>query len=312
MNQATSLVELDNDITLSVKDPDGNLLQAGDPGVAYTETSAGASFLIDVAEVYTPKPGETSATWEIIVQGSGDHVLNAAAESDLHLEYLSSYFLGANKEQILRARLKSEPGSPGVDNSSVQFALKHVTNGKVQLIDLYDDGQHNDGQAGDGIFAGRVVPKRGLWYLAARGELANGASFQRMDGVPIRVKGFKTSKPVDNQQVAGNSSTIAFQVTNEVGEGLNQASSKMYELNAASLLGWANVEDVPGSLVLAPGETATIQVKVNVPADAEAGAVEETFLTVVEAEDIGSSETLTVKTTVVDEMMVYLPSSMKP
>lgn len=312
MNQATSLVELDNDITLMVKDPDGNLLQAGDPGVEVTETSGGTSFLIDVEEVYTPKPGETSATWEVIVQGSGDHVLNAAAESALHLKYLSSYVLAANKEQIMRARLITDPGSPAVESSSVQFALKHVTNGKIQLVDLFDDGQHGDGQAGDGIFAGRVVPKRGLWYLAVGGELENGASFQRMDGVPIRVKGFKASKPADSQQVPGSSSTITYQVTNEGSGELNQVSSKIYELNAASLLGWANVEDVPGSLLLAPGETALIEVEVTVPADAEAGLVEETFLTIVEGEDIGSSETLTVKTTVVDEMMVYLPSSMKP
>ena len=179
-------------------------------------------------------------------------------------------------------------------------------------VDLFDDGQHGDGQAGDGIYGGPVVVKRGLWYLTARGDLTNGAEFQRMDQVPIRVKGFKASKPSDNQQVPGNNITIRYQVTNEESEELNQASSKMYELSVASLLGWASEDDVPDSILLATGETAMIDVIVKVPQDAEPGDVEETFLTIVESNDIGSSETLGVKTTVVEKMSVYLPNTMRP
>jgi hypothetical protein len=313
LDQSPSLFAPTSDIKLMVKNPDGNLLQAGDPGVKITESSGGMSFLIDLAEVYTPKPGETSSTWEVIIEGNGDHVLTAAAHSALHLEYLSEYFLTAKREQIIRARLTTDSGTPAVDDLSVQFYLKHIMNGQVHLITLFDDGQHGDGQAGDGIYGGQVMPKRGLWYLAVRGKLANGAEFQRIDSVPIRVKGFKVNQPPDNQQVPGNSSTIRFQLTNddEVID-LNQVSSKQYELEADSLLGWASVADVPASIVLAAGETAEIDVAVNVPQDAEEGAVEETYLTIVEDSDIGASETLTVKTTAVDELRLYLPNIVRP
>jgi hypothetical protein len=186
-------------------------------------------------------------------------------------------------------------------------------NGQVYPIDLYDDGQHGDGQAGDGIYGGLVVPKRGLWYLGVGGKLANGAEFQREDSVPIRVKGFRTSQPPDNQQVPGNSRTVHFRLTNDdAATGLNQASSKQYELQGDSLYGWANVDNVPASIVLAPGETAVIDIQVNVPADAALGAVEETFLTIVEDGDIGASDTLTVKTTAVDELLLYLPNIARP
>ena len=313
VNQAASLFEVTDDIILTVKDPNGNLLQAGDPGVEVNETSGGASYLIDVAEVYTPSAGETSAEWEIIVEGSGDFVLSAAGQTGLHMAYLGKHVLSANDQQILRARLTTDSGSPAVDESNVQFYLKHIMNGQVFPIDLYDDGQHGDGQAGDGIYGGLVVPKRGLWYLGVGGKLANGAEFQREDSVPIRVKGFRTSQPPDNQQVPGNSSTIHFSLTNDdAATGLNQASSKQYELQGDSLYGWANVDNVPASIVLAPGETAVIDIQVNVPADAALGAVEETFLTIVEDGDIGASDTLTVKTTAVDELLLYLPNIARP
>ncbi len=306
---ATSVVETTSAIKLMVKDPDGNLLKAGDPGVEVLETSSGTSFIIDVDEVYTPTSAEMSATWEVIVQGSGDHVLNAVADSAVHLDYLGKHVLPANKERLIRAALSTGSGAPSVEPSTVQFAVKHAMNGKVMPIDLFDDGQHGDGQAGDGIYGGPVTVKRGLWYLAAKGELSDGGAFERMVEVPIRVKGFSASQPKDQQQVAGNSSTVQFQVTNDEVNALAQVSSKVYEVSVDSLLGWSTADGVPESIVLAPGETETINVLVEVPEGADLGDVEETFLTVVESNDIGSSDTVTVKTTVVDKMAVYLPAT---
>lgn len=141
-----------------------------------------------------------------------------------------------------------------------------------------------------------------------RGELSDGAAFERMVEVPIRVKGFSASQPEDEQQVAGSSRTLQFQVTNDEVNALTQVSSKLYELSVGSLLGWSTADGLPESIVLAPGETKTINVEVKVPEDADSGDVEETFLTVVESNDIASSDTVTVKTTVVEEMAVYLPT----
>ncbi|MFN2178047.1 MAG: choice-of-anchor X domain-containing protein [Candidatus Promineifilaceae bacterium] len=309
VQQAESLVS-NEDISLMVKDPDGNLLQAGDAGVEIRERSSGSTLLIDVADVYTPPLGQTSATWEIIVQGSGDFVLNASADSGVHLDYDGRHTLPANREIPFRAALSTSGGAPDISGETVQFALKHIMNGSIIPVELFDDGSHDDGAAGDGIFAGPVTLKRGLWYLVARGELADGAQFERTHTVPIRAKGFRANKPADNQQVAGSSGTLRFEISNDDPPDLQRTAVKAYDLDVESLLGWASSEGVPSRIVLQPGETKVVNVQVIVPDDAEAGDEEETFLTIIESDDIGSSETLTVKTTVVDELKSYLPAAL--
>jgi hypothetical protein len=306
---AQSVVE-NEDISLMVKDPDGNLLQEGEPGVEIRETSSGSTFIINVADVYTPPPGETSATWEVIVEGSGDYVLNAAADSAIHLEYLGDHVLPTNVERLLRARLATSGGAPAVNGATVEFALKHIMNGTVLPVTLYDDGQHGDGDADDGIFGGPVTMKRGLWYLVARGELTNGAEFERTHTTPIRGKGFRTNKPRDGQQVAGSTGILNFEVSNDESPARNKAAARTYELDVESLLGWSSDEGVPSRIVLEPGETRIVRVSVVVPEDAQTGDEEETFLTIIESEDVGSSETLTVKTMVVDELKSYLPAAL--
>jgi uncharacterized membrane protein len=67
---------------------------------------------------------------------------------------------------------------------------------------------------------------------------------------------------------------------------------------------------VPTRIVLQPGETKVVKIQVVVPDDAQTGDEEETFLTIIESDDFGSSETLTVKTTVVDELKSYLPAAL--
>jgi hypothetical protein len=246
------------------------------------------------------------------VEGSGDHVLNVMADSALHFDYLGEHILPANKRQLIRAQLETEAGAPAIVDSSLQFAIRHATNGTVLPIDLFDDGEHGDGQAGDGIYGGPLDVRRGLWYLAVRGELADGSSFERMHEVPIRSKGFRAKKPADSQQVPGNSQMVQFEVTNDEGTSRNKATAQVYELSLDSLLGWSTADALPETITLDPGETAIIDVLVTVPPDAEPGEVEETSLTIVEINNIGASETLSVNTTVVEKIPGYLPLIMSP
>lgn len=305
--QAPSLVQDTSAIKLTVKDPDGNLLQAGDSGVELLQTTNGTSYIIDVAQVYTPDPGEDSAIWEVIVEGDGDHVLNVRADSALHFDYLGDHVLRANQRQLIRARLQSDVGAPAVVPSSLQFTMKHIVNDTLIPLDLFDDGQHGDGQAGDGIYGGPFEVRRGLWYLTVRGELADGSSFERTHEVPIRSKGFRTKKPADRQEVPDSTQMLQFEVTNDQSTSRNHAASQIYELSLDSSLGWSTADAVPQTISLQPGETAVIEVMVVVPPDAEPGAVEETSLTVIEINDLGASETLSVNTKVVEELDVYLP-----
>ncbi len=307
IDQTPSLVQETEAIKLTVEDPDGNLLQPGDPGVELLQTTNGTSYIIDVSQVYTPDPGEESATWEVIVEGIGDHVLNVMADSALHFDYLGEHILPANKRRLIRARLETDAGAPAILASSLQFAMRHATNGTVVPIELFDDGEHGDGEANDGVYGGPLDVRRGLWYLAVRGELADGSVFERVHQVPIRSKGFRAKKPADSQQVPGNSQMIQFEVTNDEGTSRNKATAQTYELSLDSLLGWSTADALPETITLDPGETAVIDVLVTLPPDAEPGEVEETSLTIVEINNLGASETLSVNTTVVEKIPSYLP-----
>ncbi|MFN2278984.1 MAG: NEW3 domain-containing protein, partial [Candidatus Promineifilaceae bacterium] len=120
---------------------------------------------------------------------------------------------------------------------------------------------------------------------------------------------FRANKPADSQQVAGGSNTLRFEISNDDPD-LQRTAVKAYDLDVESLLGWTSTDDVPTRIVLQPGETKVVRIQVVVPDDAQTGDEEETFLTIIESDDIGSSETLTVKTTVVDELKSYLPAAL--
>ncbi|MFN2134632.1 MAG: choice-of-anchor X domain-containing protein [Candidatus Promineifilaceae bacterium] len=312
VRQSPSLVDLPSDTNMTIRDPDGDILTAGDPGVELLDTSMGRSILIDIAQVYTPDPGEASATWEIIVDGEGEVLLRADADTGVHLTYPGSHVMRAGNQRPLRAILRSDAAAPAIDQTSVQFLMINATNGQEFELALFDDGQHGDGQAGDGLYGGRVNARPGIWYLAARGKLADGGAFERLYEVPLRVKSFEGRKPGDNQQVAGNSTMLRFQVTNEVETARSQATQQMYELSLESLQGWATAADLPRIISLAPGETATFDVQLTVPENTPADTQEETSLTVMEFGNIAGSETLSVVTTVVDEMNVFLPAAIRP
>jgi hypothetical protein len=215
--------------------------------------------------------------------------------------------LPANESQLIRASLVTDPGTPAVVPSSLQFAMKHIVNDTVIPVDLFDDGEHGDGGAGDGIYGGPFEVRRGLWYLTVRGELADGSSFERTHEVPIRSKGFRTRQPADKQGVPNSTQTVQFEVTNDESMSRNRTSSQVYELSLDSSLGWSTAASMPNTISLVPGETAVIDVTVAIPPGAEPGASEETSLTIVELNDLGASETVSVNTTVVEQLDVYLP-----
>jgi hypothetical protein len=165
---------------------------------------------------------------------------------------------------------------------------------------LYDDGQHRDGAAGDGIFGGSATLPPGAYRLAVRGELTDGTTVQRVDPSPIRARRFQLESPRQRQATAGTNITRTFRLVND-GD-----MEQSYELMVESSQGWALTGTVPASMTLAAGETRMIQVLVQIPQGTSAGMVEETSLTAVGA-DVLDSETATAETVVVDAFTIYLP-----
>ncbi len=307
-----TLVDLEAASTIQIRDPRGNILQAGDPGVQILEQDGCTSIYVDIPTVYTPNPGETAAPWEIILDGTGPVSLRAVAQTGLHLDYLGDHVLNSGREARMRVRLSTASSASPFDPATVEFQLLHATNSQTRDISLYDDGQHGDGAAGDGLYGGLVAVPRGIWYLAAAGTLSDGSAFTRLHDIPLRVKGFAGQKSPDSGQVAGNGRSVQFAITNDSAAALSRAANQVYELGLDSSLGWATAPDLPPTISLAPGETRLIRAQITVPPNAVAGEVEETTLLVMEAGDLAASETLSVNTTVVENMSAYLPMTIGP
>lgn len=88
--------------------------------------------------------------------------------------------------------------------------------------------------------------------------------------VPLAVK---VTSPSLVAQLAGTSQSYDFVVRN-VGTGADT-----YHLALASSLGWANPGSVPATLVLGPGQSATLSIQVTIPAGTAANTMDEVTLT---------------------------------
>ncbi len=293
------------ELQLKIRDPEGNILQPGDPGVTVLQTDSGTAYRIDVAQVYTPVD-PTDNTWEIIVEGNDDHILSASAQSGLHFEVVGKRVLRADRTNLLRTRLITDPGTTVIDTDTVKFGVMSTSGSNLMQINLFDDGQHGDGEAGDGVYGGPVNPKKGIWYVVAWGKLTDGSAFRRVDSTPVRVKGFNMEPASDSEQPPGTATTAVFNITND------SDAEQSYELDVASSQEWAEVDAVPNMITLAAGESKAVEVPVNVPANAQSGEVEETSLTAVELNDFSASETVSVNTAVVTSPPLYLPAILKP
>ncbi|MCA9969593.1 MAG: hypothetical protein KC425_05220, partial [Anaerolineales bacterium] len=225
----------------------------------------------------------------------------------LHLSYLGQSVLPANKPSQIRASFIVSPGLPGLaapasDVATLRFGMESIHGGPIAEIMLFDDGSHGDGQAGDGIYGGVITPPAGTWRLVASGTLADGSLFRRVDPIPIRVQRIRFGPAQNLNALAGSTVVQSFALTNE------GAAPQSLDLLLSSSMGWALTTTVPSSVTLGAGETAVFHVPVTIPPGAAAGDLEETALTVVDAQDIFLNQTATGITTVVTELTIFLPA----
>ncbi len=298
---------------LQLRDPEGNILQPGDPGVDYYETNYSAGYRVSLDELgYSPW---LTDTWQIGIEAPYWHMLSVAANSQVHFSYLSDPVLPAGRPTLIRVNLSLEPPTPGqsaapnsptLDFEEIRFGIQSANGGLVAPIDLFDDGQHGDGAAGDGIFGGVVTPAKGLWTILADGSLDDGSLFRRVDPTPIRAVRFGVRPPADSMALPNSTLMQDFTVTND------SEDSQSFELLVSSSQGWAMTSTLPAMVTLAAGETAVYQIPLTIPTNAPVGTVEETSLTLVDENDIFSTQTATSAITVVDELQIFLPAILRP
>jgi hypothetical protein len=298
---------LDIDVTPGVqvvlRDPDGQVVGPGTPGYSLIEsTSHALQFNRPLTEPLK------SGLWALHVSGDGAYDLRVIANSSLHLAYLGRHTLPLGHLVPVRAALSD--GSGMREPLTATFSLVSLNGQQVQSIELFDDGQHGDNMAGDGIFGGPVLPAAvGLWRLAVHGRLDDGTPFRRIDPAPIRVQRINMADPPSRDVLPGDSRSVTF-----VLEGSNAAADgppTVYDLAVFSSQGWSITDTVPVSIALAEGESASFTVEVNIPADAPIGAIEETTLVAVPVGDLGGGLSAVSETVVVDKLKSFVPLVMK-
>lgn len=298
---------------VQLTDPEGNEIMPGDntPGVTYFETATTSYFRIELEGVSI---SSYRGNWTADVSGEKPYHFTSSADSGLTVQFLNSHTVPAGRPTPVRVALSVPRAVTVMIDPGAIFKLRSRDGSREIPLDLYDDGLHGDGQGADGIFGGSVVLPQGLWYLWVTGNLDDGSAFQRLDPIPIRAHPFHVQPPVDRQALPGSVLAHSFTLTNE-GEEMqvyNNLAAQTYELTFTSSQGWALTDTLPTEITLETGESVDLVVPLQIPEDAEPGAIETISLTAVApGDDLFDSATASSVTTVVDQLTVYLPATLK-
>ena len=112
-----------------------------------------------------PPEGEA---YSIVVTGTSDFVTNLLA-------FEPSYTIGDTVQIGIRIEKKTgDTAQPIVGATTTATVLR--PDGRIEMIDLYDDGNHDDNEAGDGIYAGNYANLDKLGTYLIRVFVQNGFS----------------------------------------------------------------------------------------------------------------------------------------
>lgn len=280
-------------------DPDNNVYDASSPYFSQIGTSSRELLSIRQPITATLQPG----TWHLRVTGDGDYAVSIAAQSDLHLAYLGPGSAPVGEPMLLRVALGQTHDETTTLPQTASFKLVSVTGqGADQNITLFDDGLHQDGEAGDGIYGGMVTPAAaGWWRVMASGQWPDGTSYQRLAEVPLRVQSVSAKSPAPSTAKPNETQQVSFELTNDA-----SASTTTFELGMFSEQGWVVTSTVPTDVTLNPSETVIINANVVVPGSATDGLLEEVTFVAVAANDASVAVSALAEITV-EASTVYLP-----
>ena len=245
------------------------------PQTLHAEIDAMAA-LIDAEVLADTRLGLTHTEWQNGVQDLKDFIQDRhdflVAHSLIDVERPSFVAAGHWPAQPTSAdpvKFWAEVANP-VDPVESVFANIRVFGG-FQKLELFDDGMHGDGAAGDGIFAASLgafpFASKVEYYFRAKCDNSNGVSFLpgRASTAPLSFvvgPGASDSDVVINEFVARNQSGVV----DEAGQHEDWIELYNRGANSIDLSGMWLSDDleqplkwqIPAGYVLAPGETILI------------------------------------------------------
>jgi hypothetical protein len=262
---------------MEVKDPDGVVVLPNDPGVSFTDFRGNQYY-----QIADPLAG----VWEIQISGEGSFSFSTSGDSGINLEYLGSTSWAQGAMEQLKARLTGP-----IDTADFQLVTPEGT--FVDALPLFDDGAHDDGEAGDGFYAGSYTPSaQGNYYLRVEGLDESGNPYARVATEMIRVHTLQLVAPPGQTAEPGDTIVYDFSIYNTGG------TAQTYDLSLTSELGWADPGGIPASVDVPGGGSAIVQVTVNVPLTATLGSADRATLVAISQENPLVNDSASVVTTV--------------
>ena len=266
-----------------VKDPNGTAINCTDSGVLCLNLGR-------VQYIQSNVNGRTGV-WTATVNaggfGTSTFTVSAMAAGRLAVKGYGRYGLSS----LGGARILVDLGEP-VDGNMLSAWFRRPNGAPFgAAFSLYDDGNHDDGKAGDGIFGSNpYTPGAGTGYLWVSGALG-GVNFTRSDPRPYSFQPLKVTAPA-NAVDMGAGNNLLFQVEN--GDAFNHC----YDLVAQGPQGWSVVASAT-SICLAPRTSTNINVAVNMGqgGNAPSGTTGLVTLAAVENEKGSMSDNASVRVT---------------
>lgn len=266
-------------VDLTVRDPAGEIVSTTDPNVTYTGISNAEYY-----QLTTPATGN----WRAEISGNGTFGLSTSGNSSVSFAYLSDTSLAINQPVNLQASLFGT-----IKSSVFQFIRPDGT--VVETVEMFDDGSHEDGFAGDGIYGGTYTPTTiGNAYFRVQGVLTDTTSFERVAPEIIRIQTLSVAGPAGQTVPPGTTVVYEFSVSN------NGTVEDTFNLTISSSQGWADISGVPASVTIAAGGTAQVMVPIIVPGDAAPSTVDQTILVAISRLNSLANDAASVSTTVTE------------
>lgn len=167
-----------------VRDPAGNAVDCADTAnvLCLTMNNVGEDRMVQYVQVnVNGVTGVWSATIDAQADSEGTFTFSALAASSIQASTLGERSLPS----VGQVRIATRLGSAADGNTLAAWLQQPNGQRFGSPFTLFDDGQHGDGRAGDGIFAlpDFTAPGKGVGYLWIEGMI-NGVSFRRSDPVP--------------------------------------------------------------------------------------------------------------------------------
>jgi hypothetical protein len=265
---------------MTVTDPDGALVDCNDTTNVrcITMHNKPGDRMVQFIQVNTNGHGGVyTATVSVGPSGNATFSFNALAASELRASSPGPHTLATRSRNFL---VDLERAS---DNGQLQGWFQTVSGAAFgSPFTLYDDGLHNDGEAGDGRFGSDAFtpPSAGAAYLWVEGTI-NGTEFKRSDPTPFNFQPLYIYPPLYQEGYYGTATVeVVFWAENL------HSVDHCYAVNISVPEGWSYFSPENLGACIPKNTTVPIYAYVNRPmSDETLGEVGDIVLTLTEIDD---------------------------